>query len=525
MLTRRQLIQTTAAGAGLLAMPGFVLAQSQDKVLRLIPLADLNVLDPIWTTTTITQIHAHAVFDMLYGVDENYVAHPQMAEGHTISDDRLVWTITLREGLKFHDGSPVLARDAVASVKRWGARDTLGQKLMAAVEDLSAPDDKTIVFKLKYPFPLLADALGRPGSNMPAIMPERLASTDPSKQITEMVGSGPFRFKADEWVAGSRAVYEKFEDYVPRSEPGSFLAGGKHALVNRAEMLIIPDPATASSALIAGEADVWESVGADFIPILETAPGITLAKLDVQLVYNLRLNHLQPPFNNPAVRKALLMGVNQADFGKILSTTADGYFTDVGFFSPTSPMASKAGLEVMVADIEAAKKALADSGYDGTPVTLLDPVDMALTHGPTLLVADLLQKIGFKVDLQTVDWGTLVQRRANSGLPSEGGWSLIVLGEPSLTARDPATSFTLRANGKNAWFGWPTSPKIEELSKEFVLTADLEEQKKICEDIQREAFEIVLHVPIGANSAYRGLSERVKSFSNSMALFYNVELI
>ena len=195
------------------------------QVLRFIPQSDLTVLDPHWTTAYVTRNHAFMVFDTLYGTNGAYEPSPQMVAGHTTDADAKLWRLTLRDGLMFHDGTPVLARDCVASIKRWGKKDGFGQALLAATDDLSADGDKVIVFRLKHPFPLLPAALGKNTVYMPAIMPERLAMTDANTQVQEMVGSGPFRFVAAERVPGSMAVYRKFEGYKPRETGRAGLDG------------------------------------------------------------------------------------------------------------------------------------------------------------------------------------------------------------------------------------------------------------------------------------------------------------
>ena len=253
MMLRRTLL----ASAGALAAPR-IGSGAKTVVLRFIPQADLAVLDPIWTAAYVTRNHAMMVFDTLYGTDDAYQVSPQMVAGDTTEDDGRTWNLTLRDGLLWHDGEKVLARDCVSSIRRWGARDTFGQTVLAVSDEISAPDDRTIRFRMKRPFPLLPAALGKPGSNVCAMMPERLALTDPFKQVTEMVGSGPFRFKADEHIAGARAVYERNAAYVPRADgvPG-FTAGPKVAHVDRVEWIVIPDASTAAAAMQSGEMDWW----------------------------------------------------------------------------------------------------------------------------------------------------------------------------------------------------------------------------------------------------------------------------
>ncbi len=367
-----------AAAAGALAAPAVGRAQ-RGQVLRFIPQADLAVLDPVWTTAYVTRNHGYLVFDTLYGQagpEGGFAASPQMLAGHAVEDDGRTWRLVLRDGLRFHDGEPVLARDCVASIRRWGARDSFGQTLLGRTNELAAPDDKTIRFRLKRPFPLLPDALGKIGSNMCAIMPERLAATDPFKQVTEMVGSGPFRFKADERVSGSLVVYERFGGYRPREGGGApeWTAGPKVAHFERVEWQVVPDPATAAAALQSGEVDGWELPTGDLLPVLRSE-----RTLKLELVYEmgsgmlLRPNHLFPPFDNPAVRRALLGVVDQTE-AMIAVAGTDPSLRKVpcGFFPPGSPMASDAGMAALAGerDYDRARRDAAGGrlqGRDGRP--------------------------------------------------------------------------------------------------------------------------------------------------------------
>src|SRR5262249_26325570 len=158
------------------------------------------------------------------------------------------YTFTLRDGLKWHDGQPVTPEDCIASIKRWGAKDSMAQKLLGFVASLDPVDAKTFKLVLKEPYGLVLETLGKPSSNVPFMMPKRVAETDPNSQIGDFIGSGPFIFKKDEWKPGDKTVYVKNPDYKPRSEAPSWLAGGKVAKVDRVEWLAIPDHQTAINA-------------------------------------------------------------------------------------------------------------------------------------------------------------------------------------------------------------------------------------------------------------------------------------
>jgi peptide/nickel transport system substrate-binding protein len=517
-----------AGAAATLAAPRIGAAQGA-SVLKFVPQADLVVLDPIWTTATVTRNHAFLVFDTLYGHDAAFKTQPQMAAGASTEDGGKTCKIVLRDGLSFHDGTPVLARDCVASIKRWGKRDGFGQAVMAATDDISAADDKTIVFRLKAPFPLLLDALGKSTAAPCVIMPERLAQTDAFKQVTEMVGSGPYRFKADEHMAGNLAVYEKFAAYKPRPDgKPEWVAGPKIANFERVEWHTIPDAATAGAAIQSGEMDWWEYLTPDLQPMLKNAPNVVVAINDMTgSMAMMRLNWLYPPFDNPAIRRAILGGVDQADFMTAVAGTDQSLWkTDIGCFPPGTLFASDAGMAPLTGkrDYDRVKADLKAAGYDGGKVVLMGASDLAIIKAEADVGADMLTKCGMNVDYQVMDWGTLVQRRAKKDPPDKGGWNVFFTGFGGLDFANPAVHLLLRGNGANAWFGWPDDPKMEAMRQGWFNAPDLAAQQKICRDIQAQALHDVLYVPLGQ---YYQPTAFQKSLAASMMkafpIFWNVK--
>src|ERR687892_1648108 len=255
-MTLKKTLIGAMAGGLMLAMAGTAAAQS---TLRVVMHSDLKIVDPIWTTAYISRNYGYMVYDTLFALDENLEIQPQMVDSYQISDDNLTYTFTLRDGLLWHDGQPVTSEDAIASIERWGAKDSMGQLLMTFVDSMKAMDDRTFAMQLKEPYGLVLLSLAKPSSNVPFIMPKRIAETPASEQISEYVGSGPFVFERNEWEPGNKAVFTKFADYKPRDEPPSWAAGGKVAKVDRVEWIWIPDHQTAVNALINGEIDVIES--------------------------------------------------------------------------------------------------------------------------------------------------------------------------------------------------------------------------------------------------------------------------
>jgi peptide/nickel transport system substrate-binding protein len=516
--------RTFLAGLGAtLAMPA-IARSAESGVLKFIPQSDLTILDPIWTTAYVTRNHGLMVFDTLYGFDASYAAKPQMVEGHVVENDGREWRLTLRAGLMFHDGSPVLARDCVASIQRWGRRDAMGQTLMAYTDELSAPDDRTIRFRLKKPFALLPEALGKAGSSICAIMPERLAKTDPFTQVTEMVGSGPFRFKADERLTGARVVYERFAGYVPREggEP-QLTAGPKQVHLDRVEWHVMPDQGTAAAAMQARQMDWWEVPSADILPALKAQR----SKINDPTGYMgcLRLNALQPPFDNPAIRRVLPQVVDQTAFMEaVAGTDPQLRRVPVGFFCPGMPMASEEGLEIFAGkrDTDAARKALDAAGYKGEKVVLMGASDLPNLKALGDVAADMLQRAGFNVDYQVMDWGSVVQRRTKKDPVAQGGWSAFATFWSGLDLASPATNAFLRATGESSAIGWPKSDPLEALRQQWLDAPDLAAQKRLAVDIQKQALVDLPYVPLGQYFYATAYQPNITGVLNAMALFWNV---
>ena len=487
-----------AAAVSTVAAPA--LAQGSAQVLRTIPSANLTSLDPIWTTAPATKDHAYLIYDQIAAVDAEYVPRPQMAEGWEVGDDGKSWTFTLRPNLRFHDGEPVRARDCVASIKRWQVRDGFGQVLAAATDELAALDDRRFRFRLKRPFPLVAAALGKSNSSQCFIMPERVAATDPGKQITDATGSGPFRFLKDEWVAGARSAYAKFDGYVPRDEPVSSIAGGRVARVGRVERTVIPDPATAAAAMQAGEQDYWQQPLHDLVPVLRRSPDLVVETRDPSGTYAMmRFNQLHPPFDNPALRRAVAMAVNQADYMRaVAGDDQKAWGTCYGFFTCNTPLATEEGAGLLQRpDLDKARAAVKAAGYDGTKVVEIVATDSPQINAISEVSADLFRKLGLNLDYVAADWGTMLKRRTSREPVDKGGWSVFHTLWNGADILNPAVNTMIRSSGGSAWFGWPTNPVLERLRNEWFDASDPVRQKAIATELQQQAFQTLPYIPLG----------------------------
>ncbi|MFB9951947.1 ABC transporter substrate-binding protein [Rhizobium puerariae] len=523
-MNRRELLKSGLAATSVLAMPRLARAQSA-SLLKFIPGANLAILDPTANTSAPTRMHGYMVFDTLYGLDSKFQPHPQMVEGHTVSDDGRNWKLTLREGLKFHDGEPVRGRDVVASINRWAKRDSYGKILMAATDELTATSDKDVTFRLKKRFPLLPAALGKVGALVPVIMPERLANTDPSKPLSEMVGSGPFQFLDKEYSPGALAAYKKFAGYVPRANgPEGHGSAPKIVHFDRVEWHIIPDPSTALASIQSGEMDWWETPLPDFLPMFEGNADFKIVPSSSQVMF-LRLNHLTEPFNNPAIRRLVLSCIDQEMIMQAVGG-AGKWRANLGLY--TGSMENEAGYKdafKVRKDFDNVRKELTAAGYKGERLVMLVGTDGGRNLAASQVGADIFKKMGFNVDFQTMDWGTASQRRTSMEPLDKGGWSCFFVGGDSEYFLDQATNFFARGNGKAGWFGWPTSEKLEQLTTEWFDAPDISAQKAIAENIQLQAWKDVPYIPCGELQSPGLARGNLSGFAAGFPKFYGVKRV
>jgi peptide/nickel transport system substrate-binding protein len=523
-MKRRDVLKSAAAVSAALAAPRVVRAAGAG-VINFAPQSDPASLDPVWTTADVTRNFSLAVFDTLYAYDAQYQVQPQMVEGHRIEDDGKTWELTLRDGLAFHDGQKVLAQDCVATIKRFGARNPFGQALMQRVDEVSASSDKVIRFRLKKPFPLLANALAEVYC---AIMPSRIAATDPMTQIPEVIGSGPFKLVAGERVPGARTVFAKNEAYVPRANGvPSFNSGPKIVHVDRVVWNYIPDPATASAALQQGEVDWWENPSLDLLPQLHTYKDVIVKVTDrTGEMGCLRFNQLHPPFNNAAIRRIVVAAMDQKEVMESVAGAEPSLSkTDIGLFVPGTPMASSVGAEITRGpkDYAKLKQDLAAAGYGGEKIVVLAASNYSNIWAEAQVATDTLTKIGFNVDFQALDWGTVVQRRASKEPVDKGGWNIFYTYLGGFGNISPAPNIAIRGNGTSAWFGWPTNSKLEELYSAWFEAPDPAAQQKICEAMQIAFWQDPTYAPLGMYDQPTAFKTYIKDVPDGWPQFYGVK--
>ena len=483
------LLAPTLASAQARRPPAPAVGQS---VLRVVPHANLVLLDPTWTSIYITRNHGYMIYDTLFAVDAEGRPRPQMVDTWTTSPDGLNWTFTLRAGLRWHDGADVTAEDCVASLRRWGKRSGVGQQLFEEIVDLSATDAKTIAMTLKRPYAYVPDALANLSGYVPFMLPKRLAETDPAKPVTEQIGSGPFIFKADEFVPGERAVYIKNTAYVPRAEPPSWAAGGKMAKVDRVLWTRYPSQERAIEALLANRVDYIEEINPRFVPRLERRPNVVIGKTGPDPFIGMaRFNHLVPPFNNQAVRRAVMMAMNQTDYMNAAVGVQKYWNTCYSVFPCKGPLASEAGSDfIKNGTLEVAKSALA-AAYDGTPVVLLDAIDIPVVTAFTRVTADKLRKLGMTVIVRNTTWAEMTLKRAD-----RSGWNMFHTFWAGVDLSSPA-HIAFSGDPVNGWFGWPDDSELEALRASFAIEPSADERKRIAAMIQERMWDVGASVYLG----------------------------
>ena len=470
-----------------------------ETTLRVVMHSDLKIIDPIWTTAYISRNHGYMIYDTLFAMDAKGEIRPQMVDRYEVSKDGLTFTMTLRDGLMWHDGTPVTSEDCVASIKRWAAKDSTGQKLMTFVKDIQTVNPKTLRIVLKEPTGLVLSALGKPSSNVPFMMPKRVAETDPSTQISETIGSGPFIFKKDEWKPGDKAVYLKNPQYRPRSEAPSGMAGGKVVKVDRVEWKWISDQQTAINALTTGEIDYMEAPQHDLLPVVKKDSNLKLVDINpLGNQYTFRFNVLHKPFDNAKIRQAVFYAFNQEDFLKATIGDPNYYKTCRSFYPCGTPFETAKGMEgLLESNFTKSQELLKEAGYDGTPVVLMQSTDLALLANLAPVAKALMEKGGFKVDIVSMDWQTLVARRAKKDPPSAGGWNAFLTGWVAADILNPVTMGFMNAGCDKAMFGWPCDKEIETLRDQFAHETNPAKQKAIAEAAQVRETQYPTHIPLG----------------------------
>ncbi|EKF44528.1 extracellular solute-binding protein [Nitratireductor indicus C115] len=495
------------------------------ETLKIVMESRLGNLDPILSASHQTREHGYLIYDTLFAEDAQGQAQPQMIDEYSVSEDGKTYRFKLREGLAFHDGAPVTAKDAVASIKRWGQRDRMGLAIMKATDSLEAEDDSTFVLKLNTPLGVVIDAFAKPSGVPLFIMPEAAAATPITEAITNYVGSGPFKFVEDEYSPGVKSIYVKNEDYKPRSEEPSGMAGGKVAKVERIERIEIADPLTAVNSLTEGEVDFMQNVPLDLAPLVEGNEEITTAHLDkAGYQYGYRLNFLHPPFDNKLVRQAALYAVGQKEILQAQFGDADNYQACGAIFGCGTTYESDVMADIAIeAQPEKAKALLAEAGYNGETVLLLHVTDNPAMAAVGPVMAQQLRAAGFNVEMQAMDFMTMLSRRASQEAVDKGGWSIFITSWQVPEVSDPVRSYMIVSEGTKGYAGWGDVPAIDQNIQAFLAEPDVAKRKEIAAEIQKIVYEEGIYAPLGQSSRLNAWTNKVDGLiPNGPTVFWNV---
>jgi peptide/nickel transport system substrate-binding protein len=507
-----------AGSAAVLAAP-FVARAAGSNVLRFVPQADLSGMDPVLTTRQVVRNAGFLVWDMLYGVDANFQPQPQMCEGHETSSDGKLWSFRLRSGLTFHDGERVGAKDAVASIKRWMARDVMAGRLKTCLDAIEVVDDLTFRLRLNKPFPKLLYAFAKSTTIVLFVMPERIANTDPFKTITEYVGSGPMRFMTKEWVVGAHASFEKFAAYKPRDEPGVWLAGGKRMMVDRVEWVTMPDPATASAAVQSGEVDWWETVISDLVPLLRASKGVQVDIADpLGNVALCRPNCLVAPSNMKLVRQAMQLVIDQNEIMRALMGDDESTWKRMAsVFTPGSAYYTEQGSERLLGKRrpDEAKRLLQQAGYNGEKIIMPVAADVPTVKVQGDVIAEAFKSAGINVDYQAVDWGMQSTRSASKAPLDKGGWSIYLTWVAGAECANPAGHKMVDCSGATASLGWPDSPEVQKTLADWFDATNAADEKAAAVRTNVAAMDYVPFIPTGFFLGYTAWRSGVRGIAKS----------
>ena len=508
------LLGTTLAAAGV---------ASAQTVLRVVPEADLRVLDPVAVTVNLTRIHGIQIYESLFAWNDKFEPQPMMIESYDKAPNGLSYTFTLRAGLKFHDGSTVTTKDVVASLNRWMKRDAMGRRMAAAGATFEAKDDRVLGLTLKESFGFVEFSLGSGVGQLPIIMREKEAMTDPNSPVTEPIGSGPWKFNKAEWAPGSKTVYDKFADYKPRTEPASGLAGAKLVKVDRMEWIVLPDNTTAANSLIRNEVDMLQQPASDTLPILKQSKDVIIRSavlLDSQAW--IRPNHLFPPFNNVKARQALALAVSQEDFMMAFVGDRERFKECYAFFTCGGPFGTEVGSEAYrKPDPARARQLLAESGYKGEKVYMLASNETALSRMMFPVAVEHMKAVGFNVEVMNFDWGATIARWIKKDKPGEGGWNLFPAGSPGAVVFHPIGNFyvDLSCTGTNG-AGWPCDEEGEKLRLKLIAATDPTERKTVLEAFHKRLWEQLPLIPAGQYESVSAWRTNIEGVLKAPTLAY-----
>ena len=501
--------------------------QAQESRLRAAMNIELQILDPHITTATVTRAFGYMIYDTLISMDSKGVFHPQMLESWQASDDLLTWTMILRPGLAWHDGTPVTPRDCIASLQRWAKNDAFGKRMMTAVKDIRVLDDRSFALELSRPYAFVVEAIGKPNANVPVIMPARVAATPVSTPITETIGSGPFTFRRSEWRPGDRAIFHRNAAYKPRPEPADGMAGGKISHFDVVEFVSMPDPATKVAALQKGEIDYVEVLPFDFVDLLRKDKNIVLATLPAlaQVTGGLSVNNLIPPFNDVRMRRAMQMALDQSEIMAGTGLPPDMYLPFCqSIFLCGGPYETDVGTErLRRPNADEARRLFKEAGYNGERIVFLHSTDSAQINPISLVAIEQLKRAGLNLDVFAADYSFQAQRRLKKDPIDQGGWNLMPVVWSGYDMINPLSHYTTSYSCGGSYPGWNCDPEMPPLVAKFEAEPDPAKRKVLAEEMQRRVLDQAPQLFLGQYSPPTALRANLTGMIvNGLHVFWNL---
>jgi peptide/nickel transport system substrate-binding protein len=510
-----------AAAAGLMATT----AAHAQSTIRYASSIEPPVLDPVVNMLGVVQEHGYLIYDQLFGYGCDGMPRPQMVDQYSVKSDAAgaVWTMSLRPGMKWHDGTAVTSKDAIASITRWSKTDQVGRKLAAIGMQFAEVDENTFTITMPVESPLLLQGLAK--STSPALFMMRAsdAARAHTEPVTEFIGSGPFKFVASEYAKGHKAIYEKNADYIPRSEPADCLAGGKIAKVDRIEWLVMPDYSTAVSALLGGEIDMYETPPLDLLPVIEANPDLRIQNINkLGKIGMLRINSKSPLFSTSEARVALIKAFNQADAMAVVAGDQKYWRECYSYFACGGTNEYKeASSDAMAFDGAAAKSQLEAAGYKGDPIRMLVVGDDEVLRKLGTYAAEAMRAAGLQVDMQVMDFAALLAKRRDTT-----AWDVFTSWNFGVELNHPFVSLAL-ADGcvDGGYPGAACTPALNEAKDRWAVEPDQEKNAALIKEMGRLAdTQHVPYVPLGAFDqpvAYHSSLSGV--LDTPLPVFWNIE--
>jgi peptide/nickel transport system substrate-binding protein len=504
--------------AGLLLASGAFAAETPKRggTLRVGNLGEPPALDAHWTTASITETLTNHIYEGLYSLDASNRPIPMLAESHAVSRDGLTYTFKLRQGVKFHNGKEMTSEDVVASLARWGKQSIYGKALFAQVADWRAVDRYTVEMKLKEKSAIVLISLAVP-NNFGAIYPKEIAEKFPPEvKVTEYVGTGPF--KLAEWKPDQYIRMVRFDEYKARNEKPSGYGGGKAAWLDEIRWIPVPEVATRVAQVETGELEFADDLNLDAYDRLRQNPNVRTVISRPYYWLVAVFNKKDGLMTNAKLRQAWQAAI---DIEPIMKNVAGGHAEFYRMDSSLAPVeiaawhTKLAGLPWNEHDREKARRLLKEAGYRGEPIRFMTTQEYKWMYDFALLTKQQLEDVGFNIDLQVVDWATLVKRRNN---PKE--YDAFTTGMGAFY--DPTHHIYLTAS----WPGWTNDEDILKLQAELARETDPRKRTALWEAQTRQFYEKVPVIRYGDLFGLRAMRTSVKGFNEKTerVRFYNVWL-